>query len=391
MRKSESQRHAKKNNFIFIPMSYGISFYIWHQTGLINRELAYYKKINDKFCNVKFNTYDNNIDEMSLLTSYIPSGKIVYQKNSFWDKIKLGDLISSFVSPLLNIYKFKNCILVRSNQTSGAISGLIVAKIKGIPFILRSGYLLSEFTINKNKRKALIFFNNWMERKLVLNSSHIIVAYEKIRQFYHSEYGYKLEDITVLGNSIDTKLFSKKDIIKDKCLLNIARFTDQKNQKNLIKAASNLNLPLTIIGKGEIEDDLKDLARELNADVIFLKNIPNIEIPKLISQYKVFVLPSYFEGNPKALLEAMSCEMICLASNIEEHTSIIQDGVNGYICGTTQEAIESKLEQIFKDRVTTTNEIGRKAREVILRQYSINKNIEREIEIYKKLLEANGE
>jgi len=48
MRKSESQRHAKKNNFIFIPMSYGISFYIWHQTGLINRELAYYKKINDK-------------------------------------------------------------------------------------------------------------------------------------------------------------------------------------------------------------------------------------------------------------------------------------------------------------------------------------------------------
>jgi glycosyltransferase involved in cell wall biosynthesis len=380
--------YTKNNNFIFIPMSYGISFNIWRKMGLINRELAYFKKISDKFCDVKFNTYDNNIDEIILLTSHIPSGKIIYQKNRFWDKIKFGDLISSFISPFFNIHKFKKCILVRSAQTSGAISGLIIARIIKVPFILRSGYLLSEFTVKKNKRKVLVYFTNWVEKKLVLNSSHIIVTYEKIRQFYHSEYGYKLENITVLGNSIDTRLFSKKETSKDKCLLNIARFTNQKNQKNLIRAASNLNLPLTMIGNGEIEEDLKDLVRELNADVTFLKNIPNIKIPELMSQYKVFILPSYFEGNPKALLEAMSCEMTCLVSDIEEHTSIIQDGINGYICDTTQEEIENKLTFIFESKANI-NDIGCRARETILKQYSINKNIDREIEIYKKLLEKN--
>ena len=104
-----------------------------------------------------------------------------------------------------------------------------------------------------------------------------------------------------LSSAISRGLFSKKETSKDKCLLNIARFTNQKNQKSLIRAASNLNLPLTMIGNGEIEEDLKDLVRELNADVTFLKNIPNIKIPELMSQYKVFILPSYFEGMPKTL------------------------------------------------------------------------------------------
>jgi glycosyltransferase involved in cell wall biosynthesis len=99
-------------------------------------------------------------------------------------------------------------------------------------------------------------------------------------------------------------------------------------------------------------------------------------------------LPSYFEGNPKVLLEAMSCEMVCLASDIEEHTTIIEDSKNGFICGTSADEIKDKLSFIFNN-LDKFSEVGKYARETILDRYSMDKNSDREVEIYEMLLDKN--
>ena len=50
-----------------------------------------------------------------------------------------------------------------------------------------------------------------------------------------------------------------------------------------------------------------------------------------MSNYKIFVLPSLFEGNPKALSEAMSQGCVPFVSNIKNNKELVVDKENGLI------------------------------------------------------------
>ena len=80
-----------------------------------------------------------------------------------------------------------------------------------------------------------------------------------------------------------------------------------------------------------MENELIQLANNVNTKLNLYKNLPNTELMDVYKKYKFFILPSIFEGNPKVLLEAMSTGCIPMVSNIKNNTEIIDDGFNGYV------------------------------------------------------------
>jgi len=59
--------------------------------------------------------------------------------------------------------------------------------------------------------------------------------------------------------------------------------------------------------------------------------ISSSKLPYLLNRFEIFILPSYFEGMPKALIEAITCGLSVIGSNTKETREIISNGKNGIL------------------------------------------------------------
>jgi glycosyltransferase involved in cell wall biosynthesis len=114
---------------------------------------------------------------------------------------------------------------------------------------------------------------------------------------------------------------------------NVGRLHEQKGHKFLLRAFAKLNncSRLAIVGDGELRNELVLLADELQISdrVLFLGACSNVY--EFLSAIDVFVLPSLWEGQPIALVEALTVGKLCIASAVDGIPEIIEHGVNGYL------------------------------------------------------------
>ncbi|PSB57221.1 glycosyltransferase family 4 protein [Chamaesiphon polymorphus] len=114
---------------------------------------------------------------------------------------------------------------------------------------------------------------------------------------------------------------------------NVGRLHTQKGHEYLLRAFAKLNnsARLAIVGDGELRYESIGLADELKIErrVMFLG--ARSDIYEFLSAIDVFVLPSLWEGQPIALLEALAIGKPCIASAVDGIPEIITNGVNGYL------------------------------------------------------------
>ncbi len=105
----------------------------------------------------------------------------------------------------------------------------------------------------------------------------------------------------------------------------------------------------------------------------------------------IFVLPSRMEGLPNALMEAMATGLPCIASNIGGNIDLIANGENGLLfkCGDTQQLADMLLRLLCNDE--ERRELGRRARETIKVNYSMDTVAEKYVELYHRLLESQDQ
>lgn len=144
----------------------------------------------------------------------------------------------------------------------------------------------------------------------------------------------------IIHNPIIINQEIKKEILKRRnVIVTIGRLHEQKNQKFLIEVFSdflkmNPEYILEIYGEGELEQSLKELCQTLRIKeyVKFMGNKKNVH--DYISDAKMFILTSKYEGMPNALLEAMALGVPSISSNYNPKDSVfefIDKGVNGLV------------------------------------------------------------
>ena len=119
------------------------------------------------------------------------------------------------------------------------------------------------------------------------------------------------------------------------------RLSPVKGLPNLVRAVALVlehrqDIKVIIAGSGEehtrIENEIEALRALRVKDVVSLRPwIPDEEFPDFLGQIKVFVLPSYEEGIPSVIREAMACGTIVLATPVGGIPDIIRDGETGFI------------------------------------------------------------
>ena len=127
--------------------------------------------------------------------------------------------------------------------------------------------------------------------------------------------------------------FDKKNILK---IINIGRFTDQKDHLTLLKAANilkkKINFRLIIIGKGKNKEKINDYINENNLKkFIRIVNFKKNPFPYL-KKSNLFILSSKYEGLPNVLLEALVLKKFVISSNCPTGPSeILDNGKTGLL------------------------------------------------------------
>ncbi len=139
---------------------------------------------------------------------------------------------------------------------------------------------------------------------------------------------------------------------KDRIIITITRLVPIKGTSYLIRAMTYVKEgTLLIIGDGPEKTKLELLSEELGLTgrVLFAGRIDDRSMLSYhLKRAMVFVLPSLSEGTPRAIIEAMSCGLPIVATNVGGIPGIVTDGVNGFLVPTRNEkalaeAIEKAL------------------------------------------------
>src|ERR1700744_973341 len=178
--------------------------------------------------------------------------------------------------------------------------------------------------------KSFLKTGEWMGAKF---SNQVIVISEEIKQ--HIADTYNRTNCILIPNGVDKPTISMNadyletiDVVKDQYIFTLGRFVPEKGFDYLIRAYSQSTISkkykLVIAGDADHESEysleLKALAKKNN--VILTGFIKGGSLQQLFSHAALFVLPSFYEGLPISLLEAMSYGLPILSSDIAANTQV---------------------------------------------------------------------
>lgn len=159
--------------------------------------------------------------------------------------------------------------------------------------------------------------------------------------------GVNLPHISLLGHVVEQHALKPK-----KYLLTVGRFVPEKGFHDLLEAFARCDTDwnLVIAGDADHEDDyslsLKTLAAK-DSRVVLTGFITGNDLAEIFSNAGLFVLPSYHEGLPIALLEAISYNLPILVSNIPANMELADADTEVFPVGDVL-TLSSTLEQKIK-------------------------------------------
>ena len=178
--------------------------------------------------------------------------------------------------------------------------------------------------------------------------------------------------VSTIPNFVDTDRFSPVERSgrgKPLHVVTTARLDRRKNAVGLIKAVAAADCPgLRFDWYGAGEEDryagrCKALIRKLGIEDRFAIHLAMSNTESIYAEADAFCLPSFYEGTPNSLAEALSCGLPAMCSHVCDNSLYVQQGVNGFLfdprsTGSIADALRS-LEALAPEQLET---FGRKSR-----------------------------
>lgn len=216
------------------------------------------------------------------------------------------------------------------------------------------------------------------------------------------------EQIAHIGNGIDVARFSRLIDRKDSedrlglgrsgfRVMTTGRIVKGKGFEDLLSAYARLrrvvpDSQLVMIG-GNIAQDIQPFQREFRASIDTRGLTPDVRITGIVDNVEeylatadVFVLPSYREGMPRALIEAMVMGLPCIATDIRGCREIIANGKTGLLYHPGDvDALVDLLVRYFRSPNERT-EVSIRAREMAVREFDEVNYISKQVSVIERLI-----
>jgi glycosyltransferase involved in cell wall biosynthesis len=236
-----------------------------------------------------------------------------------------------------------------------------------------------------------------LQRRVCKISDVIVAAAPVVAESLIQSYGVPANKANLIGNFVDThnlsfenKNFSRRPMR----IVFLSRLHPEKGARVLLEAVAKcvvkdkLNLKCTIYGDGPDQHKIEKFVKVSGLDSINLAGaVPRNKVAERLADGDVFVFPSLRqEGMPLVLLEAMSCGLICLASDERGPNDLVKNGFNGFLFPAGDaEALRKQINNIYTTRGLV--DIAGNARQHIEKNYDRVKQLDK---YYSLITQMNG-
>lgn len=309
---------------------------------------------------------------------------------------------------LYKLMKSESYDIVHVHTPIAAVLGRIAAKLAGVKKIV---YTAHGFYFHDGMSRSKYRFFYWLEK--------IIALYFTDWIFLQSKEDFELcidskfkdqEHIVHISNGVDIVKKFNPIIIESSLIISfkselgikedevvftfVGRFVREKGVFELLEAFHRLvkvnqNVKLLMIG-----DTLStDRDQKTSGELLEITDHPNInvlgmrtDIPQLLAITDVFVLPSYREGLPRSIIEAMAMAKPIIATNIRGCREEVVHNENGFLVE------KGDREQLYKEMLDLARDrnkrelFGRKSRELVEDLFDEEKVIQKQLEVLNGLV-----
>ncbi len=266
--------------------------------------------------------------------------------------------------------------------------GLAGAILARVPAIVATVQLYVEFPLD---------LSNFVQQRLIVAG---VGRYVAVSQAVSERLTHKLRwparKVQVIRNCISTLDF---DPLRDRpvkragqpVVLTVARLDEQKGHRYLLKAAAQVpEAQFVFAGDGPLRASLEAQARSLGVEerVRFLGH--RNDIPDLLADCDVFVLPSLYEGLPLSILEAMSASKPVIATQIGGTDEAVIAGETGLLIPPADPtALAAAIRTVLADK-PLAQRLASAGRARVEQEFSAMKMVQQVIDVYAELLERHG-
>ncbi|KLN58946.1 hypothetical protein WH96_20180 [Kiloniella spongiae] len=351
-------------------MTYGGSLKNWEQSGILDRELAIYRQHAKVGWEIDLISFGNSPDEAKIAERY-PYFSVHY--NNFG----IHPRLYSWGLPFIHSKILADSDVYKTNQTYGAHVAHRCSMVWKKPVVVRQGYGHFE---NRSKEKGV---NSRVakqafryERSSLRRASVSIFTTEELAESSIARHNLNPAKVCIIPNYLIPEIWTPAHDFYGRGekfkVIYFGRLSEEKNLTSLIDAARNLPVEIHLIGEGSLRDKLEYQSREAGVFCQFSDQMSQEELRNSLAQANAFVLPSLYEGHPKALIEALAYGIPVLAVNSPGIYQVVGDKDFSVNVDPTIVGIRGGLETLLSLSEKQLAEMGRKGRAWAMNQFSVN-------------------
>lgn len=308
-----------------------------------------------------------------------------YSPTTFWQVIRLGKYIRTHAIQIVHSYGFySNVFAVPAARL--ARTSIVVASIRDTGDVLTPR-------------------QRWVQRLVCRLADCVLVNAEAIRDSLIEE-GYDRARIVVIRNGITLSKYGKSEkgvaLRRElglppsaELVVVFSRLNQMKGIQYFLEAAMTLsgsfpNARFLIVGDGGSRSELEEQACRMGLGQRAVFTGFRKDVPELLSQAAVSVLPSLSEGLSNSLLESMAAGVPVVATRVGGNPEVIEHEVTGLLVPARDSAaLAAAIRRLLEDKDLAAS-FGQAGIQRVARLFSIERSVRETEHLYQKLLGVTG-
>lgn len=280
-----------------------------------------------------------------------------------------------------------------------------VSFLKNSFFVILAKILGRKIILSLYGGQADSFYNNLPSigkkyvKYILFCCDKIRIEFKQRKDFFVKKIGLVESKILILPNAVYLNEPPMKDIKpteEELNLLFVGWLLKEKGVFDLLKGIEILKqksykFKIKIVGPegrvGELKRVLDDIQKRNLINIVEVTGEkPSYEMESFYSNADIFILPSYTEGLPYAILEAMSYKLPIISTNIGALPEVIEEGVNGFLIEPGNvKTLTEKIEILAKNK-KLREKMGKNNYEKMKNEYSVDHLVKKLTNVYNILL-----
>ncbi len=314
-----------------------------------------------------------------------------------------NDLAALF--KIVRILRREKIDVVHTHNSKAGFLGRLAGRFAGTPVVVHTVHGFAFHDAESLFRRTLFRILEkmaapWADHTIFISQPMIDWArtHGILREGYHSKifsgidldafHGYRREDLDNLREELGLQR-------SDRVIGFVSKLWEGKGHETALQAMARVvesvpHAKLLLVGEGPIESKLRELTRKFGIERSVIFSGFRTKIAELTSLCELCILPSFFEGMGRVLLEAGACGKPVVASNVGGIPDVVKDRVTGFLVPPGDpSALSREILRLLSDP-DLARDMGEAAKQRINERFDARTMVREIVDLYEEYLSRKG-